>query len=177
LKKNGGAIQVESEPGRGTTFKIYFQPAAAAASASNVVEINDLRVGAAARILVVDEEQLIRSVAHGILEHAGYQVQMASSGAQAIEAVRQSAPFSLILLDAGMSRMGGFKTLAAIRTIDPSVPILLSSGFAESEMRRLSQEHAISGFIQKPYSSKELRDKAAMHLRNPERLSRNRTAG
>jgi PAS domain S-box-containing protein len=177
LKKNGGAILVQSEPGHGTTFKVYFQPAADAASASNVVEIDDLRVNPANRILVVDEEQMIRTVARGILEHAGYQVQMASSGAEAIETVRQSQPFSLILLDAGMSKIDGFKTLVAIRAIDPKVPILLSSGFAESEIRRLSQEHVVSGFIQKPYSAKELRDKAATHLRNPERVTRSRSVG
>jgi DNA-binding response OmpR family regulator len=58
--------------------------------------------------------------------------------------------------------------MAQIRNIDPTVPILLCSGYSENEMRRLSEGLPVDGFVQKPFTAKSLRDKVAFHLRAPQ---------
>ena len=165
VRQNGGAILVESSPDRGASFRILWRPGAGAAAGPNVREIDEPRLAPSAGILVVDDEDLVRTVSRAALERAGYTVETVSSGAEAIAMLRRSVSFSLILLDMGMPGMDGIATLSAIRALDSEVPILLCSGYSELEMRRRSEGLAISGFIQKPYAARELRDYVAHHLR------------
>ena len=176
VRNNGGAILVESSADWGTSFKILLRPGVGAAAGPNVLEIDEARPGQSAGILVVDDEDLVRTVAKGALERAGYAVETASSGAAAIAIVRRSAPFSLILLDMGMPEMDGIQTLTEIRALGSDVPILLCSGYSEPEMRRRSEGLAVSGFVQKPFAARELRDCVAFHIRGSQRGIRSRSA-
>ena len=175
VRHNGGAIMVESAPQKGTTFKILLPPGVPDSSFANVVPIDDLKPLQNSRVLVVDDEELVRKVAVGSLERAGYHVQTASSGIEAIELVRRSDPFSLILLDMGMPEMSGIDTLIEIRSLGSDVPIVLCSGYSEPEMRKRSQGLVVSGYLQKPFTSKDLRECVSECLRNERRSAR--TAG
>jgi PAS domain S-box-containing protein len=178
VRNNGGAILVESAPNQGTTFRILLRPGTPAAMAPNVVEIDEGRPAQAAHILVVDDEQLVLTVARAALERAGCQVTLASSGPEAIEFLRSSEEgYSLIVLDLSMPGMSGIETLAELRALNPAVPILLASGYSEAEMRQRAEGLTVSGFVQKPFTSKNLREKILSHLRSSVRAFRNRTAG
>jgi PAS domain S-box-containing protein len=178
VRNNGGAILVDSSPGQGTSFKILLRPGTAVPAAANVVEITETKPIPVAPILVVDDEQLVLSVARTALERAGYEVQIATSGADAIQIVRSRIDgFSLIILDLSMPAMDGIDTLGYLRALDPDIPILLASGYSETEMRQRSEGLTVSGFIQKPFTSRNLREKVAFHLRSAQRALRNRSAG
>jgi PAS domain S-box-containing protein len=173
VRNNNGAVLVESTPGLGTSFKILL-PLGNVARAPSVVAIDESKAAETGRILIVDDELTVLNVARALLEHAGYKVQVAASGAEAIEVLQSSADgFSLVLLDMSMPEMSGIETLVEIRELNRSVPILLCSGYSEAEMRKRSEGLAVSGFVKKPFSSKSLRDNVAFHLRNPERAFRN----
>jgi CheY-like chemotaxis protein len=117
-------------------------------------------------------------VARTALERAGYEVQIATSGTDAIQIVRSRVDgFSLILLDLSMPAMDGIDALGYLRALDPDIPILLASGYSETEMRQRSEGLTVSGFIQKPFTSRNLREKVAFHLRSAQRALRNRSAG
>ncbi len=165
VRNSNGAVVVDSEPGSGTAFKVLLPPSITAA-APNVIAIDEIKAPDPARILVVDDEASVLDVARVALGRAGHQVHIALSGPEAIELVRGfPARFGIILLDLGMPGMDGLETLAQIRTINPSVPILLSSGYSEIEMRRRAEGLPVTGFLQKPYTAKDLREKVGFYLR------------
>jgi PAS domain S-box-containing protein len=164
VRNNHGAILVETAIGRGTSFKILLPPGTTAA-APNVVPIDEAKVSGAGRLLVVDDESTVLDVAKVALERGGYQVQVVTSGRQAVEMVRASADrFALILLDMSMPGMSGIEALAQIRAFNDKVPILLCSGYSEVEMRSRAEGLLVHGFLQKPFTAKSLREKVTFHL-------------
>jgi PAS domain S-box-containing protein len=168
VRNSSGAVLVESEPGMGTAFKVLLPPSITApnAIAPNVIAIDEIKAPDPARILVVDDEASVLDVARAALERAGHQVHLALSGIEAIELV-SSFPgrFAMIVLDLSMPGMGGLETLARIRAINTAIPILLSSGYSEIEMRRRAEGLPVTGFLQKPYTTKDFREKVGFHLR------------
>ena len=110
-----------------------------------------------ARVLVVDDEQDIRQVTRTVLERQGYTVLLAENGQVAVDLFkRKSGEISLVLLDLSMPVLGGEETATQLRRIRPDVPILVSSGFSESEAEQRFRGIATNGFIQKPYTAVQL---------------------
>jgi two-component system, cell cycle sensor histidine kinase and response regulator CckA len=108
----------------------------------------------------VDDEPDIRSAASDIFEHMGFEVVLASDGHEGLKRVReQDGGFRLVLLDLTMPRMNGVECLKAIRTIDSEVPVLMMSGFSETESTKELVDLKFSGFLQKPYSLSSLKTK------------------
>jgi two-component system cell cycle sensor histidine kinase/response regulator CckA len=108
---------------------------------------------------LVDDEDIVRRMATNALEQLGYRVIDASDGERAFEAFRaHEAAIDLVILDLTMPTMSGQETLERIRAIAPDVPIVLSSGFNESEATRQFQGAALAGFLQKPYTVSQLSD-------------------
>ncbi len=156
VRGHHGAIRVVSESGSGTSFKILFPPSEQAAVVPETgSEEPDFR--GSGRVLVVDDEDLVRRVAKRSLEGVGFSVLLAADGAEAVEAFRRDgAAIDAVLLDMTMPRMGGEEAYREIRRLHPDVKIILSSGFSEQDAVRRFSAEGLAGFLQKPFKPRQL---------------------
>ena len=105
-------------------------------------------------MLIVDDEDAVRSVARNTLQRRGYRAIEAADGREALEVYRRFAgEISLVLLDLTMPYMNGEEVLRELKVITPTVKVLLSSGFNEVEAVRRFTGKGLAGFLQKPYSA------------------------
>jgi CheY-like chemotaxis protein len=156
IRAHGGGIEVESERGGGTTFRIYFPPSASAAPREESKVANADLQGQGV-ILLIDDEETVRNMAMVALESYGYQVLTAFDGECGIGVFRRCGPeLSLVILDLTMPVLDGEAVLERLREIDPNVRIVLSSGFSASEAIRRFEGRNLSGFLQKPYTAQAL---------------------
>jgi DNA-binding NtrC family response regulator len=154
MRTHHGGIQVQSQPGVGTSFTLLF-PAIPAAVRTLVAAPEPVEVAQvpSSCVLVVDDEATIRELAADILTAEGISVYLAASGMEGIEHFRQHpGQIALVLLDLKMPGLSGEDTLQALRQIDPQVNVILSSGYSETEVTNHFREGEIIAFLQKPYS-------------------------
>ncbi len=155
VKSHEGYIEVETTKNRGTTFHIYFKPTEKSVKEEVKVKATDFEVGSE-RILVVDDEDLIRESLKVSLESLGYQVDLAASGEEAIKLVKNSEEqIDIAIIDLAMPQMNGIETMKALRGIDPNIQILLSTGYPDQE-QLIDERLNIDGFLPKPYHVQEL---------------------
>jgi PAS domain S-box-containing protein len=153
VRGHQGYIQVESRSGQGSTFKVLF-PASAERCVMRPEAGKGNDVTGSGVILLVDDEDLVRRVAAAMLVHLGYTVLEASNGQEAIELFqRNRGRIRLVILDLSMPVMSGEECLKRLNGIQPGVPVILSSGYGETEAARRCQ--AI-GYLQKPYTPQHL---------------------
>ncbi len=154
VRGHKGAIQVHSEPGKGSTFRILFPCAEGAIPAAAEQPASEpRRSGAGQRILVVDDEETVRSVTAMLLSKSGLSVLTAEDGEQAVQLLgERPQDFDVVLLDLSMPKIDGIEAFGRMREICPHLPIILSSGYSEQEATRTYGSQGLSGFIQKPYS-------------------------
>jgi two-component system cell cycle sensor histidine kinase/response regulator CckA len=159
VRGHGAAIQLESELGKGTSFTVLFLAAQRPTEAGEAPEVPDLWRGSGT-ILVVDDEELVRSFAESALEHFGFSVLSASDGVEAVEIFSaRHDEINAVLLDLKMPRMDGEETFEELRKIREEVPVILSSGFTEEGSVGRFADKGLAGFIQKPYSLAALKGK------------------
>ena len=159
LRRHGGFITVESEPGAGSTFRAYFplleQPARPDAAERQLPLIHPRVSGT---VLVVDDEQVVRNLAARALESEGFAVVLADGGSEGINTLRALAgDVSCVLLDMSMPQMDGEATLVRMREIVPEVPIIVMSGHAQSHVASRFQRDEVTGFLSKPFAIEQLR--------------------
>jgi two-component system, cell cycle sensor histidine kinase and response regulator CckA len=161
MRSHRGAITVDTVPGRGTTFRVYFPPAP-----SKVADAQQTPGLRHERILVVDDEPSVRDFLVTALSRAGYQVQAAASAEAALEIlVQREVYFDALVLDLVLPGMTGGELLPLIRARQPGVKILLTSGYSESAARSLVQSEPGAVFLQKPFSLQQVREVLADLLR------------
>lgn len=158
VRGHRGAVQVSSQVGNGTTFKVFFPVAETLKTTVAIESVPQVGVVAGwGNVLLVDDEETVRRVGKIALERNGYDVMLAENGKLAVDLFKQhSGNLRLVILDLTMPVMGGEEAMSLLREIDPCVPILLSSGYNQVEIiRRFTTQH-VNGFIQKPYSISQL---------------------
>jgi PAS domain S-box-containing protein len=156
VKQHQGWISCYSEVSRGTRFDIYL-PRHLEHEAP-VKEMTDTATmpGGTETILLVDDEPLVRNVAHKMLRNLGYDVLLAEDGRQAIELYRERAfHIDLVLLDLTMPNMSGQEAFEMLRQLNPDVRVLFSSGYSAEHATGLA-DGSLVGFVPKPYRSHEL---------------------
>jgi CheY-like chemotaxis protein len=150
MESHEGAITVDSTPNVGTTFTLYF-PVVNARAAESKHELPLYR-GSGERVLVVDDEEMLVKLAGTMLTHLGYMVEGFTSPELALERFRQApGEFAAVLTDLTMPKLTGSFLARLVRRIEPSIPIILSSGYVQTpEAEQICAEGGIE-FMPKPF--------------------------
>lgn len=155
VKSHGGFVNVYSEVGRGTQFKVYL-PAAQGIQIELTPQLEPL-AGKGELILVVDDEPAIQEITRASLETHNYKTLVASDGIEAIALYAQNRDkISAVLMDIMLPSLDGLTAIRTLQKINPSVKIVATSGLASSSKLAEASTTNISGFISKPYTVKEL---------------------
>jgi CheY-like chemotaxis protein len=164
VRGHQGSIRIETEPGRGTLFEVLL-PAGAARKEAQEPKIVQRELRGSGSVLVVDDEEVVRSVARSTLEHYGYDVIEAENGREGVQIFQRHADeISVVLLDMMMPVMGGEEALAAIRAVRPGVAVIGSSGYSESVAQERFGGKGLASFLQKPYSARILAERVKQVL-------------
>ncbi len=155
IKAHGGYIDVDSEEGKGTTFEIYLPATKEEATAET--EMSGEIVKGKEMILLVDDEEMVLDTGELMLKKLGYKVLSAMSGSDALELYKKNQDrVDMVLLDMVMPGMGGSKTFDRLKEINPKIKVLLSSGYSVDGQAKGILKRGCDGFIQKPFSLKQL---------------------
>lgn len=157
VEEHRGAITVSSEKGRGTTFQLML-PCADESVSIKLDSSAEPQIHATGHILLVDDEEIIRSTGRALLEEIGYTVVTADNGQAGVNIFKQSpTEFDIIILDMIMPEMNGTEAFYTIKEIDPDATIFIASGYTKDEKLDELDKHGLSGFIHKPFKLNELR--------------------
>ena len=157
IKGHGGFLELISDVGSGTTFRIYFPAVAAPAlSVSATTSLNQLQ-GNNELILIIDDETSILEVTAAVLSQSGYRVMAAVNGADAMALVQKhSEPFKIAVVDMMMPVMDGPRTIRALKNIRPDMKFIAVSGLQQSdEIRKQLASYGVP-FFAKPVTSEKL---------------------
>ena len=161
VAQHGGAVDFDSGPGRGTTFRVYLKAAEAQPAAQRAaLPAGALRPGYG-RILVMDDEPIVLEIAAAALEHLGYAVEGTSDGEQACAAFRhaheEGRPFDLVILDLTVAGgLGGVETLERLRQDFPHVRAIATSGYSSGPVLSSPSAFGFRASLSKPYTMAEL---------------------
>jgi CheY-like chemotaxis protein len=164
VRSHRGALKVTSQPGKGTTFRVYLPSMhrPVRESLGSAVPSADWRGQGC--VLLVDDEETVRITTGRMLEGMGFTVLTAADGLEALQVFAEHLDARFILLDLSMPRLDGVETFREIRKMRPDARVLLMSGFTKLEaMKRFGME-GLCGFIQKPFTMRQLAEKAKATL-------------
>jgi PAS domain S-box-containing protein len=159
VKAHGGAVTVESEPGRGSIFRVFLPVSAEEVRRQPVKTPQPAVMEGGGTVLLVEDDSHVRDIAATILKHLGYSVIEAKDGVDAVEVFRQHlSEISCVLCDLTMPRMNGWETLTALRKLVPDIPVILASGYDEAQVMEGDHLELPQAFLGKPYKHKALSD-------------------
>ncbi len=158
VNKHSGHIKVTSSKGHGATFTVYLPATQKNVSSSVQTSVAE---GRPARILLMDDEEIVRDVFADMLHGTTYLIDLAVDSREALEkfqtARRDGAPYDLLFLDLTVpGDIGGIKTLEKIRAIDPDIAAVAISGYSVSEVCNHPQDFHFRDFLSKPFSLDDL---------------------
>ena len=172
VRAHSGVVTVESEPGRSSTFRVFFP-----VSGEEVLRQPDkgnrgdtllqgvptipspIEMEGDGTILLVEDEEMLRSMAAAMLKCLGFSVLEAKDGIEAVAVFQQRQDeIRCVLCDLTMPRMNGWETLTALRKLEPDIPVILSSGYDKAQVMSGDHPEWPQVFLGKPYKLKELRD-------------------
>jgi PAS domain S-box-containing protein len=171
VKQHEGMVNVYSEVGKGTTFKVYLPMCEQMAETIGTM-VEGPAVGGRETILLAEDDEMVRNLARRILTRAGYTVLTANDGLEAVEVFQNHAEaVSLLVLDVVMPRLGGHGAYERIREIRSDVPVIFSSGYSENAVHTNFVLHDGLKLIPKPYSPATLLRAVRGALDNNERTT------
>ncbi|MHB8843947.1 MAG: PAS domain-containing hybrid sensor histidine kinase/response regulator [Nitrospirota bacterium] len=161
VKNHDGTIDVSSELGRGTTFTVYIPATRTVPAPSASSGPGTRAAGRSHRVLVMDDEPLVRAVAAELLRELGHDADFAEHGDAAIEkykkAMAEGRPFDAVILDLTIrGGKGGAETVQELLEIDPGVKAVVSSGYSDDEIIATYRQHGFCAFLKKPYDMTDL---------------------
>ncbi len=152
----GGAIEVASQPGRGTTFRLYFRAAKAVPDAPSAAAGEAWR-GNGQHILFLDDEEALAFLARRALERDGYRVSAFTKAEKALEELRaRPDAFDLVVTDLNMPGRSGLEVAKEIRALRPDLPVVLASGYVTKEVHAQARAAGVRDVIYKPNAVDEL---------------------
>ena len=162
VRNHGGIIDVRTRSGEGSTFTIYLPALAGEGRIESAVRPHEFPASARAKILLMDDEDLIRDLSSEMLRELGHDVEVAKHGQEALEkyrgAVATGSAFDIVILDLTVrGGLGGSETIQALLEIDPAVKAIVSSGYSNDETIADHLERGFKAYLKKPYSIDELR--------------------
>jgi CheY-like chemotaxis protein len=157
VRSHGGFINVYSEPGQGTTFKLYLPASGEAGGPESVAAGSHLPRGRGECVLLVDDEAGIRELTGKTLEQFGYRVRHAANGAEALALyVQHREDIAVVLTDMAMPVMDGPAAIIALKSLNPAVRIICSSGLASNEGIVKTLGAGVQHFLAKPYTAETI---------------------
>jgi PAS domain S-box-containing protein len=168
VKQAGGHISVYSEPGGGTTFKVYLPVQTGPASVTAHRE--SIPRSGTGRVLLVEDDESVRALAKRTLEARGYAVMEAADGEEALRIVNGGPGIDVVVTDLTMPRLGGEELATRIRETNPDAGIVLMSGFSEVSLVREGRIGRNGHFLEKPFTPNALVDvvrEAMLHEDDP----------
>ncbi|MBU5614782.1 ATP-binding protein [Geomonas azotofigens] len=157
IRGHNGALVVDSEPGRGTTIRILIPAGEQQTEVHHHPPPEEEDWQGAGYVLLVDDEETVRNIGAEMLRELGFSPISASEGCEAIDLYKAVAGIRFVILDLTMPHMDGGQCLTELKKLDPSVQVIMSSGYSEVELQRKFYGQEVAGFIQKPYSLSALR--------------------
>jgi PAS domain S-box-containing protein len=165
VKQSGGDLHVDSVVGKGTTFTIYFPSAAAQTVSTDTANATNGAPGGSETILLVEDEQTLRSLAKRILTQNGYVVFEAGNAAEAIQLTESAGrKFHLVLTDVVMPGLDARTMVRRIAALQPGIKVLFMSGYHDDHAMLQDLAAAKIDFLHKPFSPHELRNKVRQVL-------------
>jgi hypothetical protein len=158
VRHNGGCIDIKTEVGKGTEFKVYLRAAETAAPLPEIPSLGtELPTGHGELILVIEDEEAIRELTRTTLETYGYRVVTAQDGEQGISRFKEhSREIRVLVTDTDMPYLDGMGAVRAIKELRPDIPVIIASGskYDTEQLRRIKREQYVN--LGKPFSADQL---------------------
>ncbi len=169
IKQNNGSIYVESKPGNGTTFHIYWPVSDEEEDKSEREETSEISTKVQESVLVVEDDPDVRDLACTFLQNLGYKVYSAENGAKALEILQQNnliKELDMVFSDMVMPVMGGDQLAEEVKKLNPNIKILLTSGYTDSQLMKTGLLSRGYHFLHKPYTIQQMAKKVRAILDN-----------
>jgi two-component system cell cycle sensor histidine kinase/response regulator CckA len=172
VKQSGGNTWIYSEPGRGSTFKVYLPAADAPLTAVRRDRSEVATPTGSETILIVEDEDAVRTLAATMLKGRGYTVRATGSAEEALRMAVDGEPIDLLLTDLVMPEMNGRDLAARVLEAVPTVRVLFMSGYADEAVARNGALEAGAAYLEKPFSGRDLAHRVRQTLDEPSAASR-----
>ncbi len=158
VRSHGGWIDLSTEVGKGTEFKVCLPTFSVRAGEDSIEAVPEPKSlpGGTESILLVDDDAVIRDLGKSLLEGLGYKVYIASDGEEAVRIYKERiGEIAIVVMDRVMPKVDGVESFNRLREINPGVKVIISSGYAADEAKKL-RESGVMGFLDKPYRMAEM---------------------
>ncbi len=152
VKQSGGYIWPYSEPGQGTTFKIYLPAVSEAAHTPTAPTPAEAEPRESATVLIVEDDPLVRTMARRSLAEAGFGVLEAANGREALALIKEHGSVEAVLTDVAMPEIGGQELAQRLSELHPDLPVIFMSGYTDDDLTRRGLLEAGIPFLEKPFS-------------------------